>query len=85
MKFYMRDGKFIFELDCDLSKPKVTKEGTKLRVEVPTESMTRQEQRLLYFLMTYWEERFFERLDKVLQYAKALRSDVKAIKQKIGA
>jgi len=80
MKFYIRNGKFIFEIECDPDAPKVEKSGNLLRIEVPTSSMTELEQHLLYFIFTYWEERFFERIEKILKGIGELKEVLKTQK-----
>jgi len=80
MKFYIRNGKFIFEIECDPDAPKVEKSGNLLRIEVPTSSMTEFEKRLLYFIFTYWEERFFERIEQILKGIGELKKILKTQK-----
>jgi len=80
MRFYVRKGKFIFEIECDPKAPKVEKLGNLLRIEVPTSSMTEFEKRLLYFIFTYWEERFFERIEQILKGIGELKKILKTQK-----
>jgi len=80
MKFYVRNGKFIFEIECDPDEPKIEKAGNVLRITVPTSSMTVEEQRLLYFILTYWEERFFERIEQILKGIGELKKILKTQK-----